>query len=56
MDIYAGLTKKNNENFYAYKNPVKVDTKSKFLKKYTVTSASVHDSQAIEDVLNKDNG
>lgn len=53
-DIDARWTKKNNENFYGYKNHAKVDAKSKFLKKYTVTGASVHDSQAIEDLLDKD--
>lgn len=53
-DIDARWTKKNDENFYGYKNHAKVDTKSKFLKKYTVTGASVHDSQAIEDLLDKD--
>ncbi len=52
-DIDARWTKKNNENFYGYKDHAKVDTKSKFIKKYLVTSASVHDSQAIEDLLDK---
>jgi len=52
-DIDARWTKKNNENFYGYKNHAKVDTKSKFLKKYAVTGASVHDSQATEDLLDE---
>lgn len=50
-DIDARWTKKNNETFYGYKNHTKVDTKSKFIDKYTVTDASVHDSQALEDLL-----
>jgi IS5 family transposase len=50
-DIDARWTKKNNETFYGYKNHTKVDTKSKFIDKYTVTGASVHDSQALADLL-----
>ena len=56
-DIDARWTKKNGETFYGYKNHTKVDTKSKFIDKYTVTDASVHDSQALDDLLDeKDKG
>ena len=56
-DIDARWTKKNGETFYGYKNHAKVDTKSKFINKYTVTDASVHDSQALDDLLEeKDKG
>lgn len=47
-DIDARWTKKNNETFYGYKKHAKVDTKSKFIDKYKVTDASVHDSQALK--------
>ena len=50
-DIDARWTKKNGETFYGYKNHAKVDTKSKFINTYTVTAASVHDSQALDDLL-----
>ena len=50
-DIDARWTKKNGETFYGYKNHAKVDTKSKFIDNYTVTDASVHDSQALDDLL-----
>lgn len=50
-DIDARWTKKNNETFYGYKNHAKVDVKSKFIDTYTVTDASVHDSQALEALL-----
>ncbi len=50
-DIDARWTKKNGETFYGYKNHAKVDTKSKFIDTYKVSSASVHDSQALEDLL-----
>ena len=52
-DIDARWTKKNNETFYGYKNHAKVDTKSKFVNTYIVTAASVHDSQALENLLDK---
>lgn len=50
-DIDARWTKKNGETFYGYKNHAKVDTKSKFINTYTVTGASVHDSQVLDDLL-----
>lgn len=52
-DIDARWTQKNKETFYGYKNHAKVDTKSKFINTYVVTDASVHDSQALEDLLDK---
>ena len=52
-DIDARWTKKNNENFYGYKNHAKVDAKSKFINTYRVTDASVHDSQALDALLNE---
>ncbi|MDZ4147703.1 MAG: IS5 family transposase [Flavobacterium sp.] len=56
-DIDAKWTKKNNETFYGYKNHAKVDNKGKFINKYVVTDASVHDSQATEGLLDeKDKG
>lgn len=50
-DIDARWTKKNGETFYGYKNHVKADTKSKFVDSYGVSSASVHDSQPLEGLL-----
>ena len=56
-DIDAKWTKKNNETFYGYKNHAKVGNKAKFINKYAVTDASVHDSQATDDLLDeKDKG
>ncbi len=52
-DIDGRWTKKNNETFYGYKNHAKVDTKSKFIKKFVVTDASVHDSQALDILLDE---
>ena len=53
-DIDARWTTKNGEKFYGYKNHAKVDNKAKFIKKYTVTDAAVHDSQALDDLLDED--
>ncbi len=53
-DVDARWTKKNNETHYGYKNHVKVERKTKLIKRYTVTDASVHDSQPIGDLLDKD--
>ena len=52
-DTDARWTKKNEATFYGYKDHVKVDTKSKLIKTYQVTDASVHDSQALEPLLEK---
>jgi len=50
-DIDARWTKKNNTSFYGYKNHIKIDSETKFIEKYIVTDASVHDSQVVEDIL-----
>lgn len=56
-DVEARWTKKNNETYYGYKNHVKADTESKLIDNYLVTSASVHDSQPLEQLLDeKDKG
>ena len=50
-DMDATWTKKNNQTFYGYKNHVKVDNIKKFILTYLVTTASVHDSQAVDNLL-----
>jgi IS5 family transposase len=52
-DVEARWTKKNNEVHFGYKNNIKADTKSKMIMEYKTTSANVHDSQAVKDLLNK---
>jgi IS5 family transposase len=52
-DTDARWMKKNGENHYGYKNHIKVCRKTKMITKYEVTDASVHDSQAIEELLDK---
>lgn len=53
-DLDARWTKKNNLTFYGYKNHGKVDARNKLITKYLVTDASVHDSQALEGLLDKE--
>jgi IS5 family transposase len=50
-DLDARWTKKNNINYYGYKNHIKVDSKSKIITGYLVTDASVHDSQVLDNLL-----
>lgn len=50
-DTDARWTKKNGESHFGYKDHVKVDEKSKLITEYTVTDASVHDSQETEPLV-----
>jgi transposase, IS5 family len=52
-DVDARWAKKNDETHYGYKNHVKVDQKTKLIRKSVVTDASVHDSQALSDLLDR---
>ncbi len=52
-DIDARWTKKNNQHYYGYKNHAKVDAGSKLIERYEITDASVHDSQALDALLDK---
>lgn len=53
-DTDARWTKKNNERHYGYKDHVKVDADSKLITAYTVTSANVHDSQALTELITEE--
>ena len=52
-DIDAAWLKKNEENFYGYKDHIKADTETKLITDYEVTPARVHDSEALENLLDK---
>ena len=54
-DKDARWTKKNEETFYGYKNHVSVDRKHKIIRRYAETDASVHDSQKLDEILDKSN-
>ena len=50
-DTDAKWTKKNDTDYFGYKNHVKADEESKIIDSYVVTDASVHDSQVIEQLV-----
>ena len=50
-DTDARWTKKNAENHYGYKNHLNADEENKLVQSYAVTTASVHDSQIFEELL-----
>ena len=52
-DLNARWTKKNNETHYGYKDHVKVDVKDKLILKAVITAASVHDSQAFDELIDE---
>jgi IS5 family transposase len=54
-DTDARWTKKRNKSYFGYKNHVGVDVKHKFIRTYSVTDASVHDSQVMDDLLDDSN-
>lgn len=54
-DIDARWVKKNGKTHFGYKNHVQIDAGGKFIRKYAVTDASVHDSQVFESLLDERN-
>lgn len=52
-DVDARWVTKNKERHYGYKNHIKIDRKSKIITKYRVTSAEVHDSQELKNLIEK---
>jgi len=50
-DTDARWATKNKEVHYGYKNHIKIDKKSKMITKYEVSSAEVHDSQELENLI-----
>jgi IS5 family transposase len=55
-DVDARWTKKRGQTYFGYKNHVNVDAEHKLIREYTVTDASVHDSQVFEDLVDLENG
>ena len=52
-DTDARWLTKNGEDFYGYKNTIKIDRKKKFIDEYTVCDAATHDSIPGKNVLTK---
>lgn len=53
-DVDADWTKKGGQSHYGYKQHIKADERSKLITNFEVTSASVHDSQVLDNLLEKD--
>jgi len=53
-DVDARWTQKGFVQFFGYKDHTKIDTKSKLIDTYTVTSAEVHDSQQTENLVSEE--
>ena len=51
----ARWTRKNGKSFFGYKNHISVNVKHKLIRKFHVTSAEVHDSQVVEELLDDNN-
>ncbi len=54
-DIEARWTQKRAKNYYGYKNHISIDIKHKFIRRFEVTAAHVHDSQCFEPLLDRRN-
>lgn len=54
-DTDARWVKKNDVNYYGYKNHISIDAKHKLIRRYAVTDAAVHDSQVFEELLDESN-
>ena len=54
-DKDARWTKKHGKSYFGYKNHINVDRRHKLVRRYAVSTASVHDSQKLDDVLDPDN-
>lgn len=54
-DTDARWVKKNGVQHFGYKNHVNTDRKHKFIRKFAVTDAGVHDSQPVVEIMDFDN-
>jgi IS5 family transposase len=54
-DLDARWTKKHGKSHYGYKNHVNVDRKHKLVRRYHVSNAAQHDSQAVDHLLMRGN-
>lgn len=52
-DCDARWMTKNRERHFGYKNHVNADAATKLITKFTTTTANVHDSQALEELIDR---
>jgi len=50
-DIDAQWVTHNGKNYFGYKNHIKADGKTKLITRYKATTANVHDSEVIDELL-----
>lgn len=54
-DVDARWGKQKGRSFFGYKNHISVDVKYKLIRRFHVTSAEVHDSRVMEELLDEAN-
>ena len=54
-DKDARWTKKHGRAHFGYKNHISIDRRHKLVRRYAVSTAAVHDSQKLDDVLDANN-
>lgn len=54
-DVDAHWTKKHGKSHYGYKKHINVDRKHKLIRRYHVSDAALHDSQAVDELLTRGN-
>jgi len=52
-DTDAQWVTHNGKNYFGYKNHIKADSKTKLITGYKATPANIHDSEVIDELLNK---
>lgn len=52
-DTDARWTTKNGEDYFGYKNHIKADSKTKLITGYQATTANIHDSEVVDELLDK---
>lgn len=52
-DVDAKWTKKNNTDYFGYKNHIKADSKTKIITGYKVTTANISDKHMVKELLDK---
>ncbi len=50
-DVDARWTTKNKQKFFGYKNHISVDKRSNMILEYATTSAEVHDSRMLDEIM-----
>ena len=54
IDNDATFTKKNEKTFHGYKNHIQIDNKHKIIRQQITTTASLHDSQEFENLVDEE--